>query len=463
MIELLDKASKLASEILRHEEVLVVTHIDADGITAGAIAYQSLLRAGIEARVEFIKQLDAAAIEKIKDENVFVWFTDLGSGQLGMLDGMDFVITDHHLPAATHERQLNPHDFGIDGSIELSGAGATFLVASRLRRKRTLFDYCDTNLDLVNLAIVGAVGDLQDSRDCRLVGINRKLAERAAAEGMLRVERDLRLFGKQTRPVAKMLEYSLDPIIPGVSGSEKGSVAFLRSLGIDPWKKWIDLSIDEKRRVVSALVRICVEAGMPVSQIFRLVGECYILLNQPEASEKRDAMEFSTLLNATARYGEADVGLGVCMGDEDAFRRARTLLQNHRRNLSAGLRLVDAIGIEEMENLQYFHAQDEIPDTIIGIVAGMSFHKGNFDKPIVAFAESDNGIKVSARGTYRLVEAGLNLAEAMKIAAEKVGGSGGGHRIAAGATIPEGTEEEFLRILDELIGEQLKSGKSLSK
>jgi len=44
----------------------------------------------------------------------------------------------------------------------------------------------------------------------------------------------------------------------------------------------------------------------------------------------------------------------------------------------------------------------------------------------------------------------------MKKSSEKVGGVGGGHNIAAGATIPKGKEEEFLTFADKLVKEQLK-------
>lgn len=455
MNKLLVRASEIASRLLRQREVMVVTHIDADGITAGTIAHVSLLRAGIESTIKFVKQLDELEIEKIKDENVFVWFTDIGSGVIDSLDGLEFAITDHHVPKAQHPLQLNPHDFGYDGTYELSGATTTYLVAKYLRNGSTLFDYERDNSDLLSLSIVGAVGDLQDSRWGRLQGLNREILVEGVKRRLIEVTKDLRFFGKQTRPVAKMLEYNSDPFIPGVTANEIGVLNLLDSLEIDPWQRWIDLSMEEKRRVVSAIVGLAMDSGIPYTSILRMVGECYILLNEEEGTEKRDAMEFSTLLNATARYDEAEVGVRVCLGDENAYRRARTLLQNHRRNLSEGIRFVDKNGIEELQNIQYFHAKDNIPDTIVGIVAGMCFHKGNREKPIIAFAESEKGIKVSARATYRLVEKGVHLAKAMQRAAEAVGGIGGGHSVAAGATIPEGKEEEFLRVLDRIIGEQL--------
>ncbi len=83
--------------------------------------------------------------------------------------------------------------------------------------------------------------------------------------------------------------------------------------------------------------------------------------------------EFSTLLNATARYERADVGLAVCLGERDApLERARTLLSNHRRNLSEGLTQVKERGVTPAGTVQWFDAGDAIRETIVGIVAGMA-------------------------------------------------------------------------------------------
>ncbi|MEM3390739.1 MAG: recombinase RecJ, partial [Archaeoglobaceae archaeon] len=111
---------------------------------------------------------------------------------------------------------------GIDGSVEMSGAVATLMVANRL----------SSNPRLAELAIVGAVGDLQDSRFGKLVGFNRRLVEFLNGD-IVEIQRDIRFFGKQTRPIAKMLEYNTDPIIPGITGDENGSLKFLASVGVD--------------------------------------------------------------------------------------------------------------------------------------------------------------------------------------------------------------------------------------
>jgi RecJ-like exonuclease len=64
-------------------------------------------------------------------------------------------------------------------------------------------------------------------------------------------------------------------------------------------------------------------------------------------------------------------------------------------------------------------------------------------------------VKVSARGTPGLTRRGLDLSAVMREAAAAVGGEGGGHDVAAGATVPADTEAEFVAVADRLVGEQL--------
>ncbi len=78
---LIQRANELADIIRKSKEIHIVTHIDADGITAGAIASETLRRLGKEYSIECIKQLDEVVINKLLTENhELVWFTDLGSG-----------------------------------------------------------------------------------------------------------------------------------------------------------------------------------------------------------------------------------------------------------------------------------------------------------------------------------------------------------------------------------------------
>lgn len=458
------RARECAARVGEADRVLVVSHIDADGLTSAGIATIALERTGTPVATAFAKQLDDAALARVAASDFdTVLFTDFGSGQLASIARYEAtgaftpVIADHHQLGEADgdvEFHLNPMVFGLDGASDLSGAGTVYLLARALGG--------ETNRDLAALAVVGAVGDMQASGG-ELVGANARIVEEGVDAGVVATGTGLALYGKQTRPLPKLLEYASEIAIPGVSGNESGSVRFLDSLevelrGDDAWRTWADLAMDERRAVVSGLIQRAVERGVPAQKIDGLVGATYELLEEATGTALRDASEYSTLLNATARYERPDVGLAVCLGNRGAaLDRARQLLAEHRRNLSAGLDLVEAIGVTQEANLQWFHAEDRIRETIVGIVAGMAFGVDGVtsDRPIVAFAEADDGVKVSSRGTPSLVRRGLDLSAVMAEAAAAVEGEGGGHDIAAGATIPAGTERDFIGRADEIVREQL--------
>ncbi|WP_101295073.1 single-stranded-DNA-specific exonuclease RecJ [Halegenticoccus soli] len=463
--ELAERAAACADCLREADSVLLASHIDADGLTSAAVAASALERAGIPFDAVFSKQLDEAEIASIAAcDHETVLFTDFGSGQLDVIaeheDAGAFtpVVADHHRPAdAETEHHLNPLLFGLDGATELSGAGASYALA------RALEPEGGDNRDLAALAVVGAVGDMQNS-DGGLTGANERIVEEGIEAGVLESARDLALYGRQTRPLPKLLEYASDVRIPGVSNDEAGSIAFLADLDLDlkeggEWRRWVDLAADERRTVVSALVKRAVSSGVPAGRIDSLVGTTYTLTDEREGTELRDVSEFSTLLNATARYDRADVGLAVCLGDRaDALESARRLLRNHRRNLSEGLRWVKNEGVTVEEHVQWFDAGARIRETIVGIIAGMAVGANGISPrlPIIAFAEkSDEEVKVSARGSHVLTRRGLDLSAVMREASRAVGGDGGGHDVAAGATIPRGKQRAFVEHADRIVGEQL--------
>ncbi len=470
--ELAERATACADRLRDADAVLLASHIDADGLTSAAVAATALERAGIPFETVFEKQLDEASIRAIAaTDHDTVLFTDFGSGQLDVIadfearGAFDPVIADHHQPAdAETAYHLNPLLEGLDGASELSGAGAAYVLARALER-----DDVD-NRDLAALAVVGAVGDMQGGVD-GLTGANEGIVAEGIEADVLAEGTDLAMYGRQTRPLPKLLEYASDVRIPGITGDEAGAVSFLADLDADlradgEWKRWVDLSDDDRRTVASALLKRAVASGVPAVRVNDLIGTTYTLTAEPEGTELRDVSEFSTLLNATARYERADVGLAVCLGDRGAaLDRARTLLRNHRKNLSEGLELVKSTGVTVENHVQWFDAGTRIRETIVGIVAGMALGADGVrrDRPIVAFATvepdgaNDAGeVKVSARGSHALVRRGLDLSATMREAARAVGGDGGGHDVAAGATIPAGEREAFVAEVDRIVGEQLE-------
>ena len=112
--------------------------------------------------------------------------------------------------------------------------------------------------------------------------------------------------------------------------------------------------------------------------------------------------------------------------------------------------------LRETENLRYVVLNEM---DAAGVVCGLLVRYLYADRPMIVLNRSEGIVKVSARGNRLLVFCGLDLSVALKGAAEKVGGNGGGHSVASGASIPLGSEEEFIAAVDGVVGRQLSEGR----
>jgi RecJ-like exonuclease len=388
-------------------------------------------------------------------------FTDLGSGQLHVIEeelsDKEFCIIDHHKPHNdTNRPQFNPHLSGIDGVTEVSGAGMAYLVAR---------EFSEKNKDLAKLAVVGAIGDMQDIAHGKFIGLNVEILKDGIEVGEVAVGKDLTLFGRNSRPLTQFLSYSTDPFLPGLTANEGACRDFLHSLGLplrtgERWNYYVDLDGDQKKRLISGLYVYGKQHRVPEESLKRLVGDVYEFSKELERTELRDAKEFSTLLNACGRHDKTEIGVKVCMGDRGkALEEARALLLAHRRMLRDGIEWAQENVIDEYKNMYVIDAGDKIKDTLIGVIAGMLYGTNVIknDKPVMAATVDEDGeLKISGRATMHLVRNGLDLGEAMKEAAEKLGGEGGGHTVAAGARVKPSLKKEFLVDVDKIIGKQMK-------
>ncbi len=449
----------------------VITHHDADGLSAGAIVHSAITREGYPCHTRCVKQLEDKVIAELAAEKPeMVIFTDFGSGQVDLiqkhLKDTRVIILDHHQPKEVDveiEFNINAHNYGIDGAREISGSGMAYFFARTFSGEAAI-------KELSALAIVGAVGDLQDNSGA-FHGLNRLIIKEGEREGVLRVEKDLRLFGRQTRPLYKAIEYTTEPFIPGLSGSESASLQFLSELDIpvkrnDRFVMLADLTQEERQRLTTALILKMIEHRVPPRIAESIVGEVVTLLKEEKRTPLRDAKEFATLLNACGKHEHYGIGLAVCLGERgELYRRSLGMLREHREYLSTcyGWITQNLDRIRDEGAVYALHAGEEIDENVIGTVAGMVLNSRILGevKPIIAFADAEDGeVKVSARGNRELVDSGLNLGKAMLYASELVKGEGGGHDIAAGAKIPKGREEEFLKHVEEKIREQLEHGGS---
>jgi RecJ-like exonuclease len=489
--EIFDAGKNIAEQIQNNdfEIIQIISHIDADGLTAASIASIALNREGIKSKIKFVKQLDDEVIQDLNsindrsnDMDVLFWFTDLGSGMNKQIQHLKPIITDHHAPSVLdydvpkqartdllqfgevldhqkEERHLNPHLFNYDGTYEISGAGTVYLVARALNNK---------NIDLSCLAIIGAVGDLQDSKYHQLVGLNKKILSDAIKSNKIITKLDFSTFGRETRPIHNIIQYSTDPYLPGLTMNEANCIKFLEQLKVPlkengRFRHWVELTLDERRNILSELMELLLKKGIGNKDAKRLLGEVYILPEEQPGTPLHDAKEFATLLNSCGKYNRPEVGFEICKGDRDKYLNiALGLLKCHKGTIMESMQYVRELGVKEFGIIQYFHAQDKIPDNIVGTIASMMLSNNQIDqdKTVFGFALTEDGknLKVSARATRKLVEQGLDLSEVMSQVSSELGANsvGGGHDIAAGATIPLDKQEKFLELAEKIVRSQLK-------
>jgi len=181
-----------------------------------------------------------------------------------------------------------------------------------------------------------------------------------------------------------------------------------------------------------------------------LLGESYVFPSRPK-NETYEANEFSTLLNACGRHGHAEIGLRICLGDEESYSKGRNLLQHHRKMLKQGVEFAHG-QVQDLGKFYLLDGRGVVDESIIGIVCGMVLQQ-RWTKPIIGISLGENDtIKVSGRASRALVELGLNLGALMRESAARAGGIGGGHTIAAGASIPKQSLNEFLASAGKYFG-----------
>jgi single-stranded-DNA-specific exonuclease len=432
--EFLERCAEIRRIALSFRDPLVVHHYDADGVSSGSLVVAAFRKEGRDVRNECIKKLDDDAIGRFSNERELI-FVDLGGGNNRVDELKDVVIIDHHQTSGIGKPQANPLLHGLDGGTELSASGTAFCVF------RTAAD----------LAVVGAVGDMQSP----LRGMNRWVLGEGVKAGSVSVEEDLRFYGRYCRPLVQFLAYSDDPFIPGITYREDKAAELLAELRIPlesgeggAKRVYADLAPEEKKELVSALAKMLISGGR-LEGGAGMIGESYIFPGRPR-NETFEANEFSTLLNACGRHSRPDIGVRVCLGDESAYGEARALLQLHRRMLREGIAYASA-HIQDLGPFYLLDARGVIDEGIIGVVCGMGMQQ-RWTKPVIGISLGGNGtVKISSRAPRALVEAGLNLGDLMKKASEALGGAGGGHRMAAGASIPQGSVNGFLLFAGEFL------------
>lgn len=449
---------KLRSTVEGGNEIAIITHLDADGITSGSIMAMALRRMGARFSLRTVSDLNSSVVEKIKaDGRDFYVITDLGGGWASHLRkalGDKWVIIDHH--EITEEeiltddggQILNPWKFGIDGGREVSAGGMAYMVASALDFK---------NRDLSAIAVVSAVADRQDQGDKKsFFGLNAEILKTAQSLGLVSVDLDIIFTGRETRPVHEVLAYTLFHYIDGLTWNTEACYLLLKNAGIklkndsSRWRALAEFSQEEKSTIVEAVARFVDSSDKRVSDILLddLIGYVYTLSREDKRSQLRDAREFSTILNACGRTGKAGVGIAMCMGDRNmALSAGEEIMDMYKMTLRNNISTIfsEKWRLADDGKTTFVNGDGILEEGMLGAVSTLLSGSPSLRGRLL-FVRT-----LAKEGTYKFssrkcldCKSQANLGVIMRQCSNALNGAGGGHSAAAGCSIPSSALDDFI-------------------
>ncbi len=433
----LDKAREF---FIKFDYFRILAHYDGDGTSSAIILTNAMLRAGKKFHLGFVKDLSKEGmIKRFEEEkNLPTIFVDCGSDQAKYFDGKEnnILVLDHHLYSDNGNGVLNinARDYGIDGTKEACGATMAFIFAVAVNPE---------NSDLLPFMITGAMADKQDMGG--FTGVNRGLIETYGKN--IEKKHVLNIHGET---LIDSIVYSIDPFINGLTGSREGAETLLAELKLDGTRKPESLTKDEKLLLGKHLSYRLMIQGCQSEAMSYLERDELIFSNGFTSSE------LSEIIDANAKNGDNSIPVEYFIGNTSL---KEMMIQNRKIYET---KLIDYItrsykSMEKSKNIQFFYAPGS---EMAGAISGtLMLYLADQTKPVIGFNAGDKITLVSGRGTRKMVEMGLNLSQVMKECAAKVEGNGGGHDIAAGGNIPRGREKQFVELVDEMVGIQLKNMK----
>jgi single-stranded-DNA-specific exonuclease len=427
-----EAARLLADAIERQRRIVIVADYDCDGATACAVALRGLAMLGaapgtlgyvVPDRTVHGYGLTPAIVDlALAQKPALLVTVDNGIASFegvahARAQGLDVLVTDHHLPARVDDATplpdasciVNPNQPGCEfASKSVAGVGVMFyvLLATRAElRARGRFD---------------------------AIGAGPPPADHAPHEGA----------GAQ-RPGGPVPQPKLDALLDLVA---LGTVADVVKL--DP---------NNRRLVAQGLKRI--RAGRMVPGLAALYA---VAQRDPRRASAFDfGYTLGPRINAAGRL--ADMTLGIeCLVTDDAARAAELAQQldainRERREVEGGMREQAEAALEHLmpegeapPALALF--DPEFHEGVVGIVAGKL--KDRLHRPTFVFALAHDG---SLKGSGRSIP-GFHLRDALDLVAKRHPGvlkRFGGHAMAAGCTLDEEHFETFDEALQQVAREWL--------
>ncbi|OPY34150.1 MAG: DHH family protein [Methanomassiliicoccales archaeon PtaU1.Bin124] len=435
---LLSRLKKAAEAVDKASKVRVISHNDADGLGSAGVICSFLQRSCKEFHCTMAKGFDEKLVRDNIESYDLLIISDMGSNNLMALESLPIpvIVLDHHKPERDSEKVIhcNPHLVGIDGATSGCASSVALALATVIS---------EANWDLAWVAFGGIVGDRQHMRG--LSGINVYLFQQAQRRKMIE-ERPPQLI--TDGPLKEALYQSTEPFIVGVSGDQKGVAQLLADAGVMdnlPYE-----SVEERRQMkLNSLISLqLLQQGCTMANLEEVLCPRFY---SPE--KKLFCKDLANALNACGKSEKQGLGLAMLMGDKVAKDNAWKMKDDFGMELLKTSLEVQRKGLLQGQHIQYFISpSQDVSSEACGV---MMQWVGDQNKPTISLTHKGGEVRISSRANQHIVnDLGVDLGAALRAATGKVGGNGGGHNVASGGRIPFGKEEEFIRELDRIIGEQ---------
>ncbi len=407
-----DVSDQIHKSIENGDNFLVLSANTPDGLASSILLLKFFYENDIEAHFKFVDIIDDSFFqylfgspEKSYDQHVYI-FLDLGSRFIGKLydksreKGKKIIVIDHHDLLSKSIKledfyQLNPNAFGIDGKKEASTSSIVYFLL-----KSYGFSFKGEEI----LGLAGAISERQDIRE--LSGLNKYLLEDLVDKELVEVKKSIKLMGFLTKPLYKVLSSSLDIYIPGISGSDKKSIEFLKRIfpNKDIEKLYFsDLKPEEEKKLINEIIKIRVLND--IMQNEKIVGDIYLLRKNNNIFG--DLKELSFLLaSATALNKQKVLIKYFIKGDNiEDIKKLETYFRNKISSIISDI-ISGKIYKEEKDGILFLKISQGEGESYVPYIADIIAFNDIFDKRYyITYSEIGDYYEISVRKGKRSEEA----------------------------------------------------------
>ena len=348
-----------------HSPIKVICKKSVDGILSASLFSNLLIKQNVNFSISFVKDFDDSIVKELNlDTSKNILFLGFSTEKISLLDKKKvFFISDSRIYISDNilNKELN---------IPLP-------ISSYFLHKQIT-----DSLDLSYIPLISGSDSLL-LEDIEKDALNSKIISKVDG---------FNLFGSNTRQFHKVLEYSLNPFILSISGSEENSINILSELDIsikdNGFGFMLDLDEDDILKLVSTL-------NLDIVNIKK--NNILLLDFEDSNSPLRDINEFRDFLKACVFFDKPSLGVSLCLKSKSSRIKALELLKDFKLEVIKALNLYytsfDDKNIIEKDNVVIINYSDLIKINVLEEVASLicKFTPKLYSKRIVLLSQTALG------------------------------------------------------------------------